>query len=222
MKKLLRKILNKFGYDIIRFVHIEDPILYNTAIETDKFYENKELTDYYVKFQVGPIVQNNLKVLADKKIDLNGKTVLDVSCGTGHFLKAIKEKFPTAQIFGTENSPKAKNLTQELLQGITVEDLEIENNFLPFQYYMVCCMHVVEHLTDARKSLKNLMEMVQPGGILFLAVPDGRVDNFPGHVHFWGKTGWRLLLHEVFPEHKIETGHMDDKLALYGIIYKGS
>lgn len=73
MKKLLRKILNKFGYDIIRFVHIEDPILYytilyNTAGETDKFYENKELTDYYIQFQVRPIVQNNIHVLQDKKL----------------------------------------------------------------------------------------------------------------------------------------------------------
>lgn len=96
--------------------------------------------------------------------------------------------------------------------------LDIEKQYLPKQYDMVCCMHVVEHLANAKQALKNLMAMVKPEGILFLAVPDGRVDNFPGHVHFWGKTSWKLLLEEVFENHYIQTGHMDDKLALYGII----
>lgn len=221
VKQFLRKLIYKAGYELRKIPITDDAVDYNSRQNIDKFYLDKNETAYYIKHQVKEIVANNMAILKAQRIELNNKSVLDVGCGTGHFLKEIKNVFPGATLMATEYADAPMQLTRKLLPETECQILDIENEVLNRKFSLVCCSHVIEHLSYPDKAVRHLFEMTEIGGALFLAVPDGRIDDFPGHIHYWGKSSWRLFLQNTLPDTNIETGVMQDGISLYAWIKKG-
>jgi len=124
----------------------------------------------------------------------NINKIMDVGCGQGWAMEAMKEKFPLAEIEGIEpsyfNSEKAKE------KGLSVIEGKIENLFIKKKYDLVYSNNVVQHVNDARAFLKSLASIVKDDGIIILTCPDGSKPNIE---LLWSDQNFSFL-----PEHLIE------------------
>jgi SAM-dependent methyltransferase len=96
--------------------------------------------------------------------------LIDIGSGTGMFLKTAREY--GFDVEGLELSKKAAtfgNATWEL--DIKQGNLH-ESVFPPDRYDVVTLWHVFEHLHDPLVAIRQLYDMVKPGGMLVVAVPN--------------------------------------------------
>lgn len=109
------------------------------------------------------------------------KTLLDVGCGAGELLGAIKEKYPKITLFGTDVSRRAlKKLDKRGMTKRTfVLDLGVPKR-VSAKYDLVVCSEVIEHLNDWRAAVKILSQVCQGKGYVILTTQSGKV--FPHHI----------------------------------------
>lgn len=93
--------------------------------------------------------------------------LLDVGCGDGAFLAACARLGWT--VAGTEIGEAARNARAA---GLVVhDDLEGAASDAPFD--CVTSWHSLEHLRDPRATLARVRELLAPGGVVIVSVPDG-------------------------------------------------
>jgi 2-polyprenyl-3-methyl-5-hydroxy-6-metoxy-1,4-benzoquinol methylase len=97
-------------------------------------------------------------------------SLLDVGAGYGDFLHyASKEGW---QVSGFEFSPAVAKLSREKY-GIPLAVGDLFEMPFPKQSFDVITMwHVLEHLADPMAVLKGLFDLLKPGGVLVLEVPN--------------------------------------------------
>jgi 2-polyprenyl-3-methyl-5-hydroxy-6-metoxy-1,4-benzoquinol methylase len=113
----------------------------------------------------------------------SGGRILDVGCGDGFFLNAIKNR--GWEVHGLEIAEgavkRARNKgLQNVIKGTLDNTTYPENNF-----DIVRLWSVLEHLHDPVKTLKIAHRILKPGGILILQVP-----NYKGAVPRWAGNKW--------------------------------
>lgn len=94
-------------------------------------------------------------------------SVLDVGCGNGSFLQFAKDK--GWETFGADIrlSPETKNLTCPLWEGRLTE-----TDFGGATFDVIRFNHVLEHLQNPLVELERCRELLNPGGIVFVGVPN--------------------------------------------------
>lgn len=98
------------------------------------------------------------------------RRALDVGCGDGRFLAAMKRRGFTVQ--GLETDPVAADLARRRT-GSVIHEASIETAGLPLQSFdLVSLLHVLEHLPDPRETLAAVRRALRPGGVLLLALPN--------------------------------------------------
>lgn len=85
--------------------------------------------------------------------------VLELGCGTGHFLGALAKRRPEGAYVGIDFEVGAAPPGVRLLAGDVAEASLDEP---PFD--LVCLWHVLEHLHDPRRALASAFARVKPGG----------------------------------------------------------
>lgn len=96
------------------------------------------------------------------------KTVLDFGCGAGGFL--LKAQNIAAKVVGIEVEQRVLDHyegQQELYSSIE----ECKSQGLEFD--VVTAFHVLEHVADPRAMLKELAEILKPGGRIVIELPSG-------------------------------------------------
>jgi SAM-dependent methyltransferase len=119
--------------------------------------------------------------------------VLDVGCGRGDFLAAVAPR--VARVVGLESNPAAvAEGTGRGLDVYTCDMAEFSKDHVG-AFDAVCAFHVVEHLPAPVPFLRSLLEVLRPGGSLFLSVPNRMrsaqaplepLDCPPHHLTRWG------------------------------------
>ncbi|AZR73364.1 hypothetical protein BBF96_08195 [Anoxybacter fermentans] len=103
------------------------------------------------------------------------KRVLDVGCGHGHLGRGIKNKIPTARVYGVELDSVAGQVARKLLDEVLVGNIETIK--LPYQYEYFDCIilaDVLEHLRDPWKVLLKLYRYLAKDGLMIISVPNIR------------------------------------------------
>jgi len=149
--------------------------------------------------------------------------IIDLGCGEGITLEALKKRFPTRTCLGIE-------LNKESVETCGSYDLPVLNGSI---YHLAirtgstdCCltMDVIEHLDYPEDALKEIHRILKPGRSVIVVFPNDR--NFfwsrliclkwkeafydPGHVKKWhpkemekllGKMGFRVTYRRNVPFH---------------------
>ncbi len=128
---------------------------------------------------------------------------LDVGCGLGFFVRALRDLGWRA--WGMDiSAPELRHATR-----VTPHLLLGDSHTLPFASHTFDALffwHVLEHLENPRKALREAHRILQPGGIVLIEVPNlasvqarafgNRWFHLAFDVHFWhfNPTTLRLLM----------------------------
>lgn len=141
--------------------------------------------------------------LVMKETGMQNGSVLDIGCGTGAFLNAMK----TAgwKISGLEPDAAARVKAVELY-GIHPQESERLFELKPGSFNAITMWHVLEHVHELHDYLKQMVSLLAPGGRLFIAVPnytskDAEIYNAhwaaydaPRHLYHFSPKSMELLL----------------------------
>jgi 2-polyprenyl-3-methyl-5-hydroxy-6-metoxy-1,4-benzoquinol methylase len=223
MKQILlgiKRLFYKMGLDI-RFVRKEEvrsAIEMNEVETMNMYWSTKELSDRFLSRDVLKRFRDTLAILKNHQVDLAGQSVIDVGCGNGMLLKFLSENFKLSAQAGMEYAEAALEVARKLHPDpeYIVHDINMPCSK---RYDAVICTEVIEHILHPKKAFRNLLDMVEDRGILFITVPNGRHDTFAGHINFWSPESWEVFIHENSGGLKYWTGRVE-KILLYAIIYK--
>jgi 2-polyprenyl-6-hydroxyphenyl methylase/3-demethylubiquinone-9 3-methyltransferase len=107
------------------------------------------------------------------KVELEGKTLLDVGCGGGIFAEALHDKGAIVTGIdaagpGIEIAKHHAKKNNKLIdyQESTAEDLIQKSSE---KYDVVTCLEVLEHVPDPKLLVKTCIDLLKPNGDLFLS-----------------------------------------------------
>jgi len=111
-----------------------------------------------------------------KRIKDKGR-FLDVGCATGFFINGIRQNCDW-EVFGLETGSGAAAYARKEM-GLKVKDVPLEKAKYPRNYFdFIHINNVLEHVPDPPKVLAEAAKILKPGGILYMAVPNGRTDRY--------------------------------------------
>lgn len=111
--------------------------------------------------------------------------LLDIGSGNGDFLSVAQALGYSAK--GLESDPIAVKVTQE--RGLDVVQGSIPGSaFPPMSFHQITLSHVIEHLHDPVSALREVFEILKPGGRVWIQTPNIDAN---GRKHFGA--AWRGL-----------------------------
>lgn len=142
-------------------------------------------------------LKNKLNLI--NSLQPNKGKILDIGAGTGEFLSVAKND--GWQTIGVEPSDRAKEIAKNKGVSFVEETIELENH----SFDVISMWHVLEHVPDLDKQIKELKRLLKPTGTLIIAVPNFKSFDakhygkfwaaYDAPIHFWhfSKTAIKLL-----------------------------
>ncbi|MES2575938.1 MAG: class I SAM-dependent methyltransferase [Bacteroidota bacterium] len=142
-------------------------------------------------------LKNKLNLI--NSIQLSKGRILDIGAGTGDFLSVAKND--GWETIGLEPSDRAKGIAKNKGISFVEETSELESH----SFDVISMWHVLEHVPDLDKQIKELKRLLKPTGTLIIAVPNFKSFDaqhygkfwaaFDVPIHFWhfSKTAIKLL-----------------------------
>jgi len=178
-----------FIYPLMRFAYGREAKLLLEFKEKFPFMSDSELAEYYRRIVNIPIhvkrkvdINNaSLEYILKNVCDITGK-ILDVGFGGGYLLNEIAQLNPNVQCHGADFVVRAV----QYATPVVVHEVDITN--MPFpdhSFDMVLCTHVLEHLREPHKALKELIRVTKKR--LIIVVPNQREYKYTidFHVNFY-------------------------------------
>jgi 2-polyprenyl-3-methyl-5-hydroxy-6-metoxy-1,4-benzoquinol methylase len=175
----VERVMNDGRYSIIArsaVKNFKNSVLNQTAGNYTKSYETwKRIYNVVFSFQK--------EVLKSPKQELD---VLDLGCGDGYhlFLMAADPLFCRKKIrfSGVDLQRADIIMAEEVREELKLENVDFtqcdfkEFKFDDKKYDIVICTDVVEHLLDTEKILKDIFNILKPGGLAIITTPND--DNY--------------------------------------------
>lgn len=140
--------------------------------------------------EIDPAFAERAKLILNYIEKYKPKTILDVGCGRGFYLKMISHYQFIKEIHGVDIEKKylkiAKKINNDdrvLIKENSVYSLPYPDNFFDF----IICSEVLEHLRNDIKALKEIKRVLKPKGHLVITVPNY---HFP---FLWDPLNWLLM-----------------------------
>lgn len=195
-------IYNKFSVDNYNSIQCERcDLVYSSPMHPgdDRFYDwITKHTSYYPEER-----WEWKEVISRIKISSNIRKMhlLEIGCGYGEFLISL-QKYDNIKAIGIDTT--GSSIKECRLKGVdaycaTIESLLNKNNYL--KYDCITSFHCLEHVSDPKKFVKNMLSLLEPNGKIYLSTPYSPMSfestwydplNYPPH-HL---TRWNIKAYE--------------------------
>lgn len=143
-------------------------------------YYEQDYAKYYDRPGTAQFHAARYRVLAEWMASILGpmkpERILDVGCGQGWAMEAMKSIYPEANIEGLEPSHFNSRVARD--KGFVVYESRVGEGEKPRAGYdLVFSNNVIQHVTNAREFLASLKELVGEHGAIVITCPDGSVPN---------------------------------------------
>ena len=119
----------------------------------------------------GPLRPDQLRIKSLIESRASAKSVLDVGCYDGGLLNALGARFGK---FGVEASTRAAQVARE--RGVEILGSKISGlASIRQRFDVVCAVDVIEHLPDPAEFARQLLRLLNPGGLMLLS--SGAIDT---------------------------------------------
>ena len=108
--------------------------------------------------------------------------ILDIGCATGQFLNYMAEKGWKAT--GIEPHDKTRNRAISEF-GLQVFPEEHLTSISKPSFSVITMWHVLEHVSDLNGRMKQIKDLLKPGGTLIIAVPNCNAKDAETYREFW-------------------------------------
>ncbi|TRX23710.1 class I SAM-dependent methyltransferase [Flavobacterium franklandianum] len=172
-----------------------------------KYYESEDyishtdnkrsLFEKLYHFIKGIALKNKLNLI--NSLQPQKGRILDIGAGTGDFLSVAKNA--GWETIGVEPSDRAKAIAKSKGVSFVEETSELDSH----SFDVISMWHVLEHVPDLDKQIKELKRLLKPTGTLIIAVPNFKSFDakhygkfwaaFDVPIHFWhfSKTAIKIL-----------------------------
>lgn len=138
----------------------------------------------------------------------SGNRLLDIGCGTGHFLKYLISDKGLWDLFGVEPSMLLRKVARK---NTSVNIRKGKLNNIPFRdnyFDIVTCYDVLEHNIKLKENVAELRRVLKPNGILLIQAPNYKslMAYITGKRWDW----WCVPDHVLHFSYKFLTGYMKD------------
>lgn len=99
---------------------------------------------------------------------------LEVGCGTGYVLRAVRDAFPQMHVEGSELYEEGLAIARRRLPDVPLHQLDARSSPFRDAFDVVGSYDVLEHIDEDEVVLEQLCATIWPGGGLVLTVPQHR------------------------------------------------
>ncbi|WP_346883441.1 class I SAM-dependent methyltransferase [uncultured Algibacter sp.] len=111
-----------------------------------------------------------------------GKSLLDIGCGTGDFLKIAQQN--NWDVSGIEPDSQARNIANKKTKD-SVFETEHLKTFKASSFDVITLWHVLEHLPNLDEHITIFKKLLKPDGVLIIAVPNYNSYDAKHYKQFW-------------------------------------
>lgn len=135
-------------------------------------------------------------------------SILEIGCGTGGFLRYVREARPATRVYGCDLGAHAVEICRQ--NGIEAFHSAAEAlDYAKYEFDVIALYEVVEHLVDPESVLAAIRASARPGTHLVMSTPNNDGFDFkmlgktyrgympPGHLNLFSKKSMRALLERL-------------------------
>ncbi len=156
------------------------------SFQSENYYGSRYYGSEAGKFSllIERLFQYNHKRNAFKFFNINKpRTVLEIGCGRGYILKELKNL--GSNVKGLES----KDASNWILHNPDIDVIAVDDSYnWPIESNsqdLIIIWHVLEHLTEPDKALKEIYRVLSPNGVLCISIPNASSFQFSIGLGKW-------------------------------------
>lgn len=110
------------------------------------------------------------------------KSVLEIGCNTGAFLRLLASRYPDLVLTGQDFNSSAVN--RNVHKGIKLTDRPI--NEIDGVFDLIILMHVLEHIDDLSEFFREIGRIAATSSFIYICVPNFSSFNYLRQKQNWG------------------------------------
>jgi SAM-dependent methyltransferase len=128
------------------------------------------------------------------------RNILEIGCGTGSVLLALRRALPKLRLAGSELNPRGLQIARKRLGDVLLVQMDARRIPTRSEFDVIGAFDVIEHINEDDSVLEQMHAALKPGGGLIVTVPQ--------HRWLWSKTD--DAAHHM---RRYERGEMERKLG---------
>lgn len=139
--------------------------------------------------EIDPAYVDRAGIILSQLFEARVKNVLEIGCGRGFYLKALKEIRPKMEITGIDLNEEYLQRAKKYINNNEIKIIKGDVTKLKFKknsFESVIASEVLEHIKRDDVVLKEVERVLKPGGIVMISVPNY---NYP---FWWDPINWFL------------------------------
>jgi len=154
-------------------IGITDPV--PSEAESHLLYEDRTSSDFqpdnssFATVLKNAVADRDVRALvARAHLRQPAQKILDYACGNGAFALSLQRAYPTSAVWATDYHEQAP----PMLRGTQIHYTAYGNLPAHAPFDLILCRHVLEHTYDPVKFLAGVRDLMSPGGVLLIEVPN--------------------------------------------------